>query len=390
MSSNTSDSTSEEKKKTCLYELHLKHGGKLVDFAGFLMPVLYKDLSIVDSHLQTRRKASLFDVSHMLQTKVHGKDAVELMESITVADVKGLQQQQGTLTLFTNASGGIIDDLIVTKTPQGYLYVVSNAGCIQKDQKVLNTALATFKANGKDVALEYLHHERRGLIALQGPLAAVSLQPFLDYDLSKQAFMTSRLANLCGVPDCRITRCGYTGEDGFEISMPGEKAAHVVETLLGETRGDVKLAGLGARDTLRLEAGLCLYGNELDERITPVEGGLVWTIGKRRRDLADFPGAEIILKQIKAKPAKRRVGLKAIESGPTARGMSTVVDSESGREIGIVTSGCPSPSLKHNICMAYVETPFSKVGGKVTCSVRGKKVAHEIVKMPFVPTNYFT
>ena len=199
--------------------------------------------------------------------------------------------------------------------------------------------------------------------------------------------MSTVVTKVCGVDECRISRCGYTGEDGFEISVPTENAIQVAETILSSSSGIVKLAGLGARDTLRLEAGLCLYGNDIDEATTPIEAGLTFTIGKRRRQTADFIGADIVLKQLKDKPLKRRVGLIGT-SGPPARGHTSVLDAKTQTEIGIVTSGCPSPSLKKNIAMAYL--PMSqKFGSKVFCVIRGKQFEYEIVKMPFVATNYY-
>ncbi|KAI1303079.1 Aminomethyltransferase, mitochondrial [Halotydeus destructor] len=387
LSGSSSHSSEDRPRKTCLYSLHEKHNGKMVTFAGFLMPIQYGGVGIVDSHVHTRCKASLFDVSHMLQTKVHGRHRVEFVESLTVADVQGLREDQSTLTLFTNDNGGIIDDLIVSKTSNDYLYVVSNAGCIDKDKNLMDAQLYAFRAKGKDVSLEYM--DTSGLVALQGPLAASALQNLVEYDLTKQGFMTTKVSTVAGVNNCRITRCGYTGEDGFELSVPSERAEHIVDTLLGSLEpGCVQLAGLGARDTLRLEAGLCLYGNEMDETVTPVEAGLVWTIGKRRRQLADFPGAQSVLKQIKEKPKRKRVGLASLNGGPAARGQ-TLVQDENGQTLGQVTSGCPSPTLSRNICMAYVPTAASALGTKLVCQVRGKAFPYEVVKMPFVPAKYY-
>ncbi|XP_060914232.1 aminomethyltransferase, mitochondrial isoform X2 [Labrus mixtus] len=263
-------------QKTTLFDFHKEQGGKMVEFAGWSMPVQYKDSHII-SHMHTREHCSIFDVSHMLQTKVHGKDRVKFMESLVVADIAELKDNQGTLTLFTNEKGGIMDDLIVTKTDQGYLYVVSNAGCADKDSAHMKARLAEYKAAGYNVDLEFLDE---ALIALQGPSMAQVLQQGLKEDLSKLTFMTSALATVFGVPGCRVTRCGYTGEDGVEISVPRLRVVELTEKLLANS--EVKLAGLGARDSLRLEAGLCLYGNDIDETTTPVEATLVWTIGEIR------------------------------------------------------------------------------------------------------------
>ncbi|TMS16561.1 Aminomethyltransferase, mitochondrial [Larimichthys crocea] len=327
-------------KKTPLFDFHRDQGGKMVDFAGWSMPVQYKDSHIV-SHMHTREHCSIFDVSHMLQTKVHGKDRVKFMESLVVADIEDLKDNQGTLTLFTTQKGGIIDDLIVTKTDQGYLYVVSNAGCSDKDTAHMKDRLAEFKGAGFDVDLEFLDE---ALIALQGPSMSRVLQEGLKEDLSKLTFMTSTLATVFGIPGCRI-------------SVPQSRVVELTEKLLANS--EVKLAGLGARDSLRLEAGLCLYGNDIDETTTPVEATLVWTIGKRRRQNRDFPGADIIVPQIKAKTARKRVGL--VSTGPPVR-QHTPILSPDGKVIGEVTSGCPSPCLKKNIAMGYVDAAFAKNG----------------------------
>ncbi|MBN3292264.1 GCST protein, partial [Polypterus senegalus] len=368
-------------KRTPLYEFHRDQGGKMVEFAGWSMPVQYKD-SHISSHLHTRQHCSIFDVSHMLQTKVHGKDGVKFMESMVVADIAELKDNQGTLSLFTNEKGGIIDDLIVTKTDLGYLYVVSNAGCADKDSAHMQAKMSEFKASGHDADLEFLDY---ALIALQGPASARVLQAGMSDDLTKLTFMTSRISKVFGIPECRVTRCGYTGEDGVEISVPAKHAVQLAESLLKDNA--VKMAGLGARDSLRLEAGLCLYGNDIDENTTPVEASLVWTIGKRRRTTLDFPGASVVVPQIKGKTTRKRVGL--LSEGPPVR-QHTPILSHEGRVIGEVTSGCPSPCLKQNVAMGYVETEFSKVGTPVKVEVRKKVVDAVVSKMPFVPTRYYT
>uniref|UniRef100_A0A8C4XII0 Aminomethyltransferase n=1 Tax=Erpetoichthys calabaricus TaxID=27687 RepID=A0A8C4XII0_ERPCA len=368
-------------KRTPLYEFHRDQGGKMVEFAGWSMPVQYKD-SHISSHLHTRQHCSIFDVSHMLQTKVHGKDGVKFMESMVVGDIAELKDNQGTLSLFTNEKGGIIDDLIVTKTDLGYLYVVSNAGCAEKDSAHMQAKLREFKAAGHDADLEFLDY---ALIALQGPASARVLQAGMCDDLTKLTFMTSRISKVFGIPECRVTRCGYTGEDGVEISVPAKHAVQLAESLLKDNA--VKMAGLGARDSLRLEAGLCLYGNDIDENTTPVEASLVWTIGKRRRTTLDFPGASVVVPQIKGKTTRKRVGL--LSEGPPVRQHTPILSPE-GKVIGEVTSGCPSPCLKQNVAMGYVETEFSKVGTPVKVEVRKKVVDAVVSKMPFVPTRYYT
>ncbi|GCC17609.1 aminomethyltransferase, mitochondrial [Chiloscyllium punctatum] len=371
----------ESLKKTALYEFHRNNGARMVEFAGWSMPVQYKE-SHISSHLHTRQHCSLFDVSHMLQSKVMGKDRVKFMESLIVGDIAELKDNQGTLSLFTNEKGGIKDDLIVTRTSDGYLYIVSNAGCADKDSAHMKERLAEFRAAGNDADLEFLE---AGLIALQGPSAAQVLQEGVSDDLEKLPFMWSAMMTVFGVPGCRVTRCGYTGEDGVEISVPIERTVELAESLLKNS--EVKLAGLGSRDSLRLEAGLCLYGNDIDETTTPVEATLLWTIGKRRRAAADFPGAGIILRQIKEKTKRKRVGL--MSAGPPVRQHTPILNLD-GNVIGEVTSGCPSPCLKQNIAMGYVDTEYSKPGTPIKVEVRKKIVDATVSKMPFVPSKYYT
>uniref|UniRef100_A0A8D9FDE3 Aminomethyltransferase n=1 Tax=Cacopsylla melanoneura TaxID=428564 RepID=A0A8D9FDE3_9HEMI len=370
-------------QKTPLYELHQKHGGKMVPFAGFTMPVQYGSHSISASHLHTRSKLSVFDVSHMLQTVVRGKHCQEWVESICVADVQGLESGKGTLSLFTNGAGGIVDDLIVTKTSEDSLFLVSNASRRQVDMELMLEAQKRFTLQGKDVHLSFLPVSERGLIAIQGPLCASILQNLINIDLSTLYFMSSTPCILAGV-ECRVTRAGYTGEDGVEISAPAGDCEHLVGALLENE--DVKLAGLGARDSLRLEAGLCLYGNDMDETTTPVEAGLTWTIGKRRRESLGFPGARIILDQIKTGVSRKRTGFTS--TGAPIRGGYEIVNSK-GEPIGVVTSGCPSPSLKKNIAMGYIEPAYSKAEG-LRVRVRDKLVDVTLSKMPFVKSNYYT
>ncbi|XP_072136774.1 aminomethyltransferase, mitochondrial [Mobula birostris] len=376
-----SHGVTESLKKTALFQFHQTEGARMVEFAGWSMPVQYKD-SHISSHLHTRQHCSLFDVSHMLQSKVTGKDRVKFMESLVVGDIAELKDNQGTLSLFTNDKGGIMDDVIVTRTSGGYLYIVSNAGCADKDSAHMKEQLAQFKATGNDADLEFLE---AGLIALQGPSAARVLQEGVSDDLSKLSFMWSAVTTVFGVKGCRVTRCGYTGEDGFEISVPIEHTVELVESLLKNS--EVKLAGLAARDSLRLEAGLCLYGNDIDETTTPVEASLLWTIGKRRRAATNFPGAEIVLKQIKEKTRRKRVGLTS--TGPPVRQHTPILNVD-GKVIGEVTSGCPSPCLKQNIAMGYVDTEYSKLGTPIKVEVRKKIVDAVVTKMPFIPTKYYT
>ncbi|XP_049885425.1 aminomethyltransferase, mitochondrial [Pectinophora gossypiella] len=371
--------------KTPLYDLHSKYGGKLVDFAGFLLPVQYNDMSVSASHLFTRKSASIFDVSHMLQTKVRGKDCVSWFESICPVDLQGMPDGSSSLTVFLNQEGGIIDDLIVTKVNDKELYVVSNAGRLEVDKEHMKCTTEMFKKQGKDVHVEFWNTSERALIALQGPKAASVLQELTDIPLKELLFMTSRVGTVAGV-QCRVTRCGYTGEDGVEISIPADKAERVTEALL--LSNEVKLAGLGARDSLRLEAGLCLYGNDIDESITPVEASLTWLIAKRRRQDAQFPGSNVILRQIKEGVSKRRVGIR-IEEGAPGRKDAALKNPSNSEVVGKVTSGCPSPSLGGNVAMGYVAEGFKKSGTELLVNIRGKDVPCVVAKMPFVPSKYY-
>ncbi|KAH9510171.1 hypothetical protein Btru_043647 [Bulinus truncatus] len=372
-----------ELRRTCLYDFHVAEGAKMVPFAGWEMPVQYRS-GIIEEHLHVRKEVGIFDVSHMLQTRVDGKDRKKFMESLVVLDVEGLKSDQGSLTVFTNDNGGIIDDLIVSNTSEGYLYVVSNAGCADKDLAHMKAKEAELKKKGFDIKLTTID---TALLAVQGPGMKKVLQPGVDFDLNNLPFMTTITANVFGAQGCRVTRCGYTGEDGVEISIPSDSAKDVLASMLSSNKATVKLIGLGARDSLRLEAGLCLYGNDIDETTTPVEANLTWLIGKARRAKADFPGANIILQQIASKPSKKRVGFTSI--GIPVRGHAKIYSQDGKELIGEITSGCPSPSLKINISMGYVKTPYSKSGTKVKIEVRQKMIDAEVTKLPFVPSNYF-
>lgn len=371
-------------QRTVLYDFHVRHGGKMVPFAGYEMPVQYGSMGIAVSHLHTRKQASLFDVSHMLQSKLHGEDRVKFVESLVVSDIEGLVDDSGTLTVYTTETGGIIDDLIVNKAGD-HLYVVSNAGCRDKDLAHVRAKLSEFQAAGGRASLEVM--DDWALLAVQGPATARLLGPLVDKPLEPLTFMRSALVTIAGIPNCRITRCGYTGEDGVEISVPAGRAEELASALVGLE--GLELAGLGARDTLRLEAGLCLYGQDIGMDTSPVEAGLVFTIGKRRRQTADFPGAKVILEQLAQKPARKRVGIVA-KSGAPARCGAPIYDESGQKALGAVTSGCPSPSVGANIAMGYVPTASAKIGTPLQLQVRGKMVPAVVAKMPFVPTHYYT
>eukprot|EP00897_Mesotaenium_endlicherianum_P001794 jgi/Mesen1/1642/ME000135S00635 len=370
-------------KKTVLYDFHVENGAKMVPFAGYSMPIQYKD-SIIDSTLNCRSHGSIFDVSHMCGLSLKGKDAISFLETLVVGDIAALKDGTGSLSVFTNEKGGIIDDTVITKVDDSHIYLVVNAGCRDKDLAHIEKHLAPYKAGGKDVSWHI--YDERSLLALQGPLAAPSLQKLTQEDLSKMYFSDFKTVSINSV-DCFLTRTGYTGEDGFEISIPSEHTVELTKKLLEASEGQVRMTGLGARDSLRLEAGLCLYGNDLDESITPVEAALNWTIGKRRRAEGGFLGADVILQQLKDGPTKRRVGL--VSTGAPARSHVEIMD-EAGKEVvGEVTSGGFSPCLKKNLSMGYIKSGLHKAGTAIKVNVRGKINDAVITKMPFVPTKYY-
>ncbi|CAO2823645.1 unnamed protein product [Amaranthus hypochondriacus] len=369
-------------KKTALYDFHVANGGKMVPFAGWSMPIQYKD-SIMDSTVNCRENGSLFDVAHMCGLSLKGKDCIPFLEKLVIGDIAGLAPGTGTLSVFTNEKGGSIDDTVITKVKDDHIYLVVNAGCRDKDLAHIEEHMKVFKSKGGDVSWHI--HDERSLLALQGPLAAPVLQHLTKFDLNKYYFGQFCMLDISGFP-CYLTRTGYTGEDGFEISVPNEYAVDLAKQILEKSEGKVRLTGLGARDSLRLEAGLCLYGNDLEQHITPIEAGLTWAVGKRRRAEGGFLGAEVILKQIADGPPKRRVGF--VSSGPPARSHSEI-QNEKGENIGEITSGGFSPCLKKNIAMGYVKSGNHKAGTKVNILVRGKSYEGVVTKMPFVPTKYY-
>jgi aminomethyltransferase len=376
------DAAAGELKKTMLYDYHVENGGKMVPFAGWSMPIQYKD-SIMDSTTNCRSNGSLFDVSHMCGLSLKGPDAIDFLETLVVADIKGLAPGTGTLSVFTNENGGVIDDTVITKVSDDHIYLVVNAGCREKDLAHLEKHLKPFQDTGKSVGWHI--HDERSLLALQGPLAADILQTLTKEDLSKMYFSDFKVIDING-SECFLTRTGYTGEDGFEISVPDESALDLTKAIMDKGQGKIRLTGLGARDSLRLEAGLCLYGNDLEQHISPIEAGLAWTVGKRRRAEGNFLGAETILRQIKDGVSKRRVGF--ISTGAPARAHSEILDLE-GNNIGEITSGGFSPCLKKNISMGYIATGHHKNNTKVKLAVRSKLYDATVTKMPFVPSKYY-
>ncbi|MFC1503698.1 glycine cleavage system aminomethyltransferase GcvT [Pseudomonadota bacterium] len=369
---------SQELLVTPLHALHIEMGAKMVPFAGYDMPVQYP-LGVRKEHLHCRDAAGLFDVSHMGQVRLHGEKAAKAIEALVPVDIIDLPAGKQRYAFFTNESGGINDDLMVTNFGD-HLFVVVNAACKEQD-------IAHMKANlPEDVTLEVI--EDRALLALQGPQAADVLAR-LNPAVSDMVFMDATKLELVGV-ECYVSRSGYTGEDGYEISVPADKADALARELLAHT--EVEWIGLGARDSLRLECGLCLYGHDLDPTTTPVEASLLWGISKSRRADGEraggFPGAELILEQIKTKDVvRKRVGLLGQSKAPVREG-SKLFDAND-KEVGIVTSGTFGPSKGMPVAMAYVQTDLAQIGTEIFAEVRGKKLPMTVEKMPFVPQRYY-
>jgi aminomethyltransferase len=358
--------------ETPLAGLHRALGGRMVPFAGYAMPVQYP-AGILTEHLHTREKAGLFDVSHMGQAELLGEGAAAALERLTPADVAGLKPGRQRYGLLTTESGGIFDDFMFANRGDR-LFLVVNASRKAEDFARIAAALPS------GVTLRPLPD--RALLALQGPGAAAAIAP-LAPSLAAMRFMDFAEATLDGVP-ILASRSGYTGEDGFEISVPAEAAARVATLLLAQP--GVMPIGLGARDSLRLEAGLCLYGNDIDETTSPVEAALVWSIGKRRRMEWNFPGAERVREEL-ANGAKRlRVGIRP-EGRQPARG-HTPIHAPGGAQIGEITSGGFGPSLNGPMAMGYVAPGHATDGTPLELMVRGKPLAARVAPMPFVPNRY--
>jgi aminomethyltransferase len=363
-----------EPRKTALYALHVELGGKMVPFAGYALPVQYADGGILLEHQQARESAALFDVSHMGQVRITGADRVAALEALVPADIAGLTAGSTRYSFFTNETGGILDDLMITQA-QDSLILVINAACKEAD-------IAHMRANLRgDVHLEVL--DQLSLLALQGPKSAEVLGQWVP-ELTTMPFMSVRDVRIAGI-DCRVSRSGYSGEDGYEIAMASDQAEAFARKLLAHDA--VSPSGLGARDSLRLEAGLCLYGDDIDTTTTPVEAGLTWAIQKRRRTEGGFPGAEIIRKQLSDGVSRRRVGLQPEGRAPCREGTELVDDS--GRVIGAITSGGFGPTVGAPVAMGYLETASAETGTIVQAMVRGKPRPCEVVKLPFVPNNFY-
>ncbi len=368
---------------TPLYHWHQAQGAKLVPFAGWQMPLQYA--GIVAEHLHTRSQASLFDVSHMGQLLLTGQGADRALEQLLPGDIVGLAEGRMRYSLLTLSNGGILDDLMVVRLPsqeaESRLHLIINAARRQVDEAHLRAHLPP------DLQLEALNS--RALLALQGPTAAAVLAP-LSPKAIDLPFMGAAELMVGDIP-CLVMRSGYTGEDGFELSCAADDAVALADLLIAQD--GVLPAGLGARDSLRLEAGLCLYGHDIDEQTNPVEAGLVWTIAKHRRDDSQgFLGAAAVLAALKNKAAadaRQRVGLTLTAGSPPAR-EGAVIENLAGQAIGVVTSGGFSPSLQLPIAMGYVpaDVPTDVTGGNVQVVVRGNRYLAKLAPLPFVPTRY--
>jgi len=363
--------------KTPLHALHVELSAKMVPFAGYDMPVQYPS-GVMAEHKHTRAAAGLFDVSHMGQVRLVGADAAAALETLVPVDIVDLGVFKQRYALFTNDQGGLLDDLMVCKRPDD-LFVVVNAGCKEQDIAHMQKHIGS--------RCEVIPVPERALLALQGP-QAVDVLSRLNPEVARLTFMTGGFFQLDGI-DTFLTRSGYTGEDGYEISVAAEQADALARALLALR--EVKPAGLGARDTLRLEAGLCLYGHDINDSTTPVEAGLTWSIQKVRRQggarHGGYPGAAVIDVQLSTPPSTKRVGLLGLERVPVREG-AVVVDAH-GRKLGHVTSGTLSPTLGEPIAMAYLAANHALPHHEVYAEVRGKRQPMRVSAMPFTPHRYF-
>lgn len=370
-------------KRTPLYDLHVSLGGKMVPFAGYDMPVQYP-AGVLKEHLQTRSAAGLFDVSHMGQIALRPKsgkveDAARALEHLVPQDILAIAPGRQRYAQFTNADGGILDDLMVANFGD-HLFLVVNAACKAEDEAHLRAHLSD------DCVIESI--EGRALIALQGPKAEAAVAKFCA-EAPSMTFMDAGPHEVAGL-DCFVSRSGYTGEDGFEISVPAADAERLAKMLLDNP--DVMPIGLGARDSLRLEAGLCLYGHDIDTATTPVEAALEWSVQKSRRSggarAAGFPGAEKILTHFDHGASRRRVGLLAQGRAPVREGALLFADGAAGEPIGKVTSGGFGPSLNAPVAMGYVPKSLSALGTQIFAEVRGQRLPLTVAAMPFVKNTY--
>jgi aminomethyltransferase len=362
--------------KTALYDLHVAKGARMVAFGGFLLPIQYK--GIVVEHKHTRSFASIFDVSHMGQISITGSDFKAMakgLEALIPADILSLEKGEMRYSVLLNEVGGVVDDLIITRDANDEaIFIVVNAATKDNDLTIFQNALGA----KSDIKLE----NDKSLIALQGPKAAKILS-CLSNVANEIIFMQSAKAEIKGIK-IYVSRSGYTGEDGFEISVLNKDAAKLVEILLEQD--EVELAGLGARDSLRLEAGLCLYGHDMDENIDPISAGIIFALGKNRRLEGGFIGADAVQRIIVNGVREKRIGI-IFEGRMPVREGALLID-ENGKNIGRITSGGFSPILEKPIAFGYLSIAKAKIGEKVCALVRGKQVFGIIVKMPFVKQNY--
>ena len=377
--------------QTPLHALHQRLGARMVAFAGYAMPVQYP-AGVIAEHKHCRDAAALFDVSHMGQLRLVSAEpgsAAAALESLVPVDVVGLAEGKQRYAFFTNAGGGLLDDLMITRPAAaqaahasdgfGDLFLIVNAGCKAADIRHLQTHIGH--------RCRVVPMPERALLALQGPKAAAALAR-LNPGVQQLVFMTGGVFDLAGQL-CFVTRSGYTGEDGFEISVPADGAVALAEALLAQP--EVKPAGLGARDTLRLEAGLCLYGHDISETTSPVEAGLTWAIQKVRRPGGEraggYPGAATIEQHLHGGARRKRIGLIGLERVPVREGTS-LFDSH-GHQLGVVCSGTLAPTVNQPIAMAYVPADHAMPGHEVFAEVRGKRVPMRVSAMPFAPHRYF-
>lgn len=365
--------------QTPLHALHLELGARMVPFAGYDMPVQYP-LGVMKEHLHTREQAGLFDVSHMGQIRLLGADAAKALETLVPVDIIDLPVGMQRYAMFTNEQGGILDDLMVANLGNDELFLVVNAACKEQDLAHLREHI------GARCQIQPLFEER-ALLALQGP-AAVKVLERLAPEVAGMTFMQFKPVQLLGA-DCYVSRSGYTGEDGFEISVPSASAEALARRLLAEP--EVAAIGLGARDSLRLEAGLCLYGHDMNASTTPIEASLLWAISKVRRADGEraggFPGAAAIFAQQHSGVARKRVGLLPQERTPVREG-AEIVD-EAGSVVGTICSGGFGPTLGAPVAMGYVDSAHVALDTALWAIVRGKRVAMKVSKMPFVAQRYY-
>ncbi len=369
--------------RTPLYDLHVKLGAKMVPFASYDMPVQYP-MGVMKEHIHTREQAGLFDVSHMGQVIIRAKsgetaDAALALETLVPMSIAGVAENRQRYAFFTNDKGGILDDLMVANRGD-HLFLVVNAGCKLDD-------IAHMRANISDTC-EITYIEDRALLALQGPVSEIALSRLCS-DAASMRFMDVIITEIMGF-ECWVSRSGYTGEDGYEISVPNDNAVALAEALLDME--EVAPIGLGARDSLRLEGGLCLYGHDIDTTTTPVEAALTWAIQKPRRIGGEreggFPGADVILTQMQNGVSRKRVGIQPMGRAPMRDGTPLFADETSTDQIGEITSGGFGPTVQAPVAMGYVSIDLAKTGTDIFAEVRGKRLPATVAAMPFTPANF--